>query len=196
MPREQEDVLIDRYSYGLNQEASKNNNVIDIYKAWTAEEVRADLDTRRTDVVTVLSNTTHDFNAAAAIRSNNAFLGKSVYIVGRRRYDKRGAVGCHKYEHVYHADMLQEVIDRLHEGGYVVYAVDNQMEYHPQNLYDTDFPPKSAFVYGEERRGLAKEEIKSCDGMVYVGMYGSVRSLNVAACAAVVLAEYTRRYRS
>lgn len=188
--------MIEQYSYGLNQEASQNNNVLDIYKTWSAEEVRADLDNRRTDVVSVLSNTTHDFNAAAAIRSNNAFLGKCVYIVGRRRYDKRGAVGCHKYEHVFHADTLSEVIDKLHEDDYTVYAVDNQMEYCPQNLYDVDFPIKSAFVYGEERRGLAREEIEACDGMIYVGMYGSVRSLNVATCAAVVLAEYTRRYRS
>ena len=141
-------VLITQYSFGQNLAAAKSNNVIDIYKQWTAAEVRADLQKNRTDLVTITLNLTHDFNKSAAIRSNNAFLGKEVYIVGRRKYDPRGAVGCKKYERVFHADTLQEVVDKLHAEGYTIYAVDNQMEYSPVNLWDEDFPRKSAFVFG------------------------------------------------
>lgn len=188
-------MAITQYSFGNNLAAAASNNVRDIYKEWTAAEVRADLQKNRTDLVTVLMNVTHDFNKASAIRSNNAFLGKEVYIVGRRKFDPRGAVGCKKYERVLHADTLQEVVDKLHDDGYTVYAVDNQMEYHPANLWDEDFPRKSTFVFGEEQRGLSQEEIEMCDKMIYVAMYGSVRSLNVASCATVIMAEYSRRYR-
>ena len=208
-------MAITQYSFGKNLAAAASNNVRDIYKEWTAAEVRADLQENRTDLVTVLMNVTHDFNKASAIRSNNAFLGKEVYIIGRRKYNTCGDVGMRHYETVYHADTLQETVDKLHQKGYTVYAVDNQMEYHPVNLWDEDFPRKSAFVmeyhpvnlwdedfprksafvFGEEQRGLSQEEIEMCDKMIYVAMYGSVRSLNVASCATVIMAEYSRRYR-
>ena len=188
-------MAITQYSFGQNLAAAKSNNVIDIYKEWTAAEVRADLQKNRTDLVTVMMNLTHDFNKASAIRSNNAFLGKEVYIVGRKKYNTCGDVGMRHYETVYHADSLGEVIDKLHKDGYTVYAVDNQMEYSPVNLWDENFPRKSAFVFGEEQRGLSQEGIELCDKMVYVAMYGSVRSLNVASCATVIMAEYSRRYR-
>lgn len=188
-------MAITQYSFGQNLAAAKSNNVIDIYKEWTAAEVRADLQKNRTDLVTVMMNLTHDFNKASAIRSNNAFLGKEVYIVGRKKYNTCGDVGTRHYETVYHANSLEEVIDKLHKDGYTVYAVDNQMEYNPVNLWDENFPRKSAFVFGEEQRGLSQEGIELCDKMVYVAMYGSVRSLNVASCATVIMAEYSRRYR-
>ncbi len=173
----------------------KNKNTIDIYKNWMEKEIRADLDKRRTESVLIFNNFQHNINIACGIRSNNAFLGKSVYIIGRRRYDKRGSVGVHHYEHVYHSDTLEEVVDYLHSLGYIIYAVDNIMEYHPVNILEEDFPKKSAFVFGEEGNGLSKSEIELCDRMVYIEMFGSVRSLNVACAAAVVEYEYSRRWR-
>lgn len=187
--------MIEQYSYGIHLEANLSNNVIERYKTWNAEEVRADLNPKRSGLVTILQNVGYNINIASTIRSNNAFLGKEVYIVGRRKFDPRGAVGCKKYERVLHADNLREVVDKLHQDAYIVYAVDNQMEYNPVNLWDEDFPSKSAFVFGEEQNGLSQEEIEMCDKMVYVAMYGSVRSLNVASCATAVMAEYSRRYR-
>ena len=173
----------------------KSKNTIDIYKSWMEKEIRADLDKRRTESILIFSNFQHNLNIACGIRSNNAFLGKSVYVIGKRRYDKRGSVGCHHYENVYHADTLQEVTEYLHSLGYTIYAVDNIMEYNPVNLFDEKLPKKSAFVFGEEGTGLSKEEIEMCDKMLYIGMYGSVRSLNVASAATVVEYEYSKQWR-
>lgn len=186
--------MITQYSYGLNTQASQNNNVVDIYKRWTAEEVRADLQEDRGGLVNVCLNLTHDFNKSSIIRAANCFLADSTYVVGRKRFDTRGAVGATHYEHVYHADTLGEVIDKLHEDGYHVFAVDNVMEYSPTSLWEADIPYKSAFVYGEESLGLSREAIEMCDSMVYVRQRGAIRSLNVAQAAACVMAEYTRRY--
>lgn len=186
--------MITQYSYGSNVGASKNNNVRDIYKEWTAAEVRADLQESRTDLVLVCQNLTHDFNKASAIRAANCFLAKETYIVGRRKYNTVGAVGANHYDHVFHADDFQEVLDKLHDDGYNVYAVDNIMEYNPINIWDLDFPRKSAFVMGEENQGLDEAIIDMCDGMCYISQYGAIRSLNVAQAAACVMFEYSRRY--
>lgn len=183
------------YPVPLENESAANANVADMYKTWTVNEIRADLDSRRTKLVNVCMNLTNDFNKASVIRANNAFLGNEVYIVGRRKYNRMGTVGTHKYEHVKSADNLHEVIESLHEDGYTVYAVDNIESYNPKNIWDVDFPEKSAFVYGEEGLGLSQESIDLCDDMVYISQYGSVRSLNVACAATAIMSEYSRQHR-
>lgn len=186
--------MITKYSYGQDAIVSKNANVIDFYKNMRTEEIRADLDKNRSDIVMILNHVNYNINIGTVIRSNNAFLGKAVYIVGRRRYDKRGTAGTSHYEHVYYSNSLKEVIDHLHSLGYTVYAVDNIMEYNPVDIMRMSFPKKSAFLFGEEGAGLSREDIKMCDGLVYIGMCGSVRSLNVACAATVVEYEYTRQW--
>lgn len=188
--------MITQYSYGLNTKASQNNNVVDIYKKWNAEEVRADLQNRRTDLVNIVCQSRSDLNTSCVIRSSNAFLAKETYVVGRKKIDARGGVGAGHYEKCFHADTLKEVVDKLHGLGYTVFAVDNIMEYKPENLWDADIPKKSAFVYGNESVGLSQEDIELTDRMVYIHQDGAIRSLNVACAAACVMAEYSRRYRS
>lgn len=187
--------MIKPYSYGENTIASKFNNVIDEYKTWQAEEIRADLQPRRTQMVSVFENFDHNINIACGIRSNNAFLGKEVYVTGRRRFNRKGTVGTSHLETCYSAETTKEVIDYLHSLGYTVFAVDNIMEYNPENIYDINFPKKSAFVFGQESCGLSKDALDNCDRMVYIQQFGSVRSLNVACAASILMYEYTKQWR-
>lgn len=187
--------MIEQYSWGTDHINSRKANVIDFYKEWQTKDIRADLQEGRSEAIMIFENIDYNINIGCAIRSNNAFLGKSVYICGRRRYDKRSTAGTGHYENVYHADNIKEVIDLVHSLGYIVYAIDNIMEYSPVNLMDTTFPKRSAFVFGEEGPGLSQEAIDLCDNMLYIGMYGSVRSLNVAVAAGIVQYEYTRQWR-
>ena len=187
--------MITQYKFNDGYKNITNKNVVEKYKTWIEEEIRADLQKNRTGIVSIFLNIEHNLNIACAIRSNNAFLGNNVYIVGKKRYDKRGSVGVHHYENVYYSDNLNEVIKYLHSLGYTIYAVDNIMEYDPKNILDVSFPYKSAFLYGSEGAGLSKSEIELCDKMVYIQMFGSVRSLNVACAATVVEYEYSRRWR-
>lgn len=186
--------MITEYQH-TSMRSSENANVADYFKHWTTEEIKACLQKNRSGIITIFQNIQGDFNKSSAIRAHNAFLGHSVYIVGRRKYDKRGTVGTHHYENIYHADTLAEVIDYLHSLGYKVYAVDNIMEYNPKNILDEKLPYKSAFVFGEEGPGLSLSDINLCDDMIYIGMYGSVRSLNVASAAAVIEFEYARQWK-
>lgn len=187
--------MIEKYTFGQEQINSAKANVIDFYKTWTSEEIRADLQENRNEAIMIFQNVGYNINIGCGIRSNNAFLGRAVYIVGRRRYDKRSTAGTYHYEHVYHADTLEEVIDYVRSLGYWIFAVDNVMEYCPVNLMDITLPKRSAFVFGEEGTGLSKSEIDLCDSMLYIGMYGSVRSLNVAVAAGIVQYEYNRQWR-
>jgi len=184
--------MISKYSYGVNTCKSQKNNVIERFKNDCAEEIRADLDTRRGDLVTICENLDYNINIGSVIRSNNAFLGKAVYIAGRRRFDRRGTVGTTHLEHVYHADTTQEVIEMLREKGYCILA-----KYNPVNLAKYKLiPRKSAFVFGNEGDGLKEETIKLCDKVCYIQQFGSVRSLNVSQAAAIIQYEYTIRYFS
>lgn len=172
------------------------HNVIDYYAKWETEAIKADLDSRRVPLVNVCMNLTNDFNKSNVVRSNNAFLGSKVYMVGKRRYDRRGTVGTHNYEHIEHSETLDEVVTTLRAQGYTIYAVDNITEHDPVSVWDTVLPAKTAFVYGEEMRGLSEDEIALCDGMIFIPMYGSVRSLNVGTAAAIMMNEYARQNRS
>jgi tRNA G18 (ribose-2'-O)-methylase SpoU len=187
--------MIEKYSWGIDHINSRKANVIDFYKDWQTQDIRADLQKGRSEAIMIFENIDYNINIGCAIRSNNAFLGKEVYICGRRRYDKRSTAGTGHYENVYHADTIKEVIDYVHSLGYTVYAIDNIMDYDPVNLMDTSLPQRSAFVFGEEGPGLTKEAIDLCDSMLYIGMYGSVRSLNVAVAAGIVQYEYSRQWR-
>lgn len=170
--------------------------MVDYYKSWELEEIKADLDHNRTSLVNICMNLSSDFNKSSVIRANNAFLGRKAYIVGRKRYDKRGTVGTHHYEHVEHSEELAPVVESLIAEGYTVYPVDNVEAYNPVNVFSVEFPEKSAFLYGEENLGLSEESIELCNGpMVMIQQFGSVRSLNVAQSAAVLMAEYSRQHQ-
>lgn len=179
-------------TYGYGQGTPKN--VIDAYRDKFIQEICADLDARRSPVVAVCMNLTGDFNKASVVRAANAFLIKEVVLVGERRFDRRGAVGTHHYEHISHRPDLSFVHDLIAQG-YTVFPVDNVERFDPVPVFDVRLPLKSAFVFGEELRGLVEEDVAHCNGpMLYIPQYGSVRSVNVAQAAAVVLYEYTRQH--
>ena len=186
------DIMISTIEYMTDKRAV---NVQEQFLNMEAHQIREALENGRSALVNVCMNLTSDFNKASVVRSSNAFLARETYMVGGRKYDRRGTVGMHHFEVIKHADTLQEVVEHLHSEGYTVYAVDNGPLLDPIALYDVQFPEKSAFVYGEEQRGLTSEEIALCDGAVYVPQRGSVRSLNVAQCASVLMSEYTRQHR-
>lgn len=183
------------YVVDLERPQAANANVADLYKNSTLEEVRADLDKRRLPLVNICMNLTSDFNKGSVIRANNVFLGRAVYLVGKRKYNRVGAVGTHLYEHVFQSETLEEVLDFLRNEGYTIFGVDNQPEYNPVNIWDAELPLRSAFLYGEEQAGLSLEALALCDQVVYIHQEGSVRSLNVAQAAACVMSEYSRRHR-
>lgn len=179
-------------TYGYGQGTPKN--VIDAYREKFISEICADLDAKRSPVVAICMNLTTDFNKASVVRAANAFLIHNVVLVGEKRFDRRGTVGTHHYEHISHQPDLTFVQDLIAEG-YTVFPVDNVERFAPTPVFEVALPEKSAFVFGEELKGLTEDEVQYCNGpMLYIPQYGSVRSINVAQAAAVVFYEYTRQH--
>lgn len=188
--------MITPYPVSLEPRADMNRNVQDRYKTALTEEIRADLQKNRSEAVSIFMNLENDFNIATSIRTHNALNAKEAYIVGRRKVDRRGTVGTHNYTTIFHAEDHSEVFALMKSRGYTIYAVENNVPNRtPHNIWEVGFPAKSAFVFGTENCGLSMEVIDSCDELVFIEMYGSVRSFNLATCHAMILAEYSRQHR-
>lgn len=182
--------MIEQYPYNADGRVGMNDNVKDYYKGWLAEQVRLDLDQQRTGCVAICLNTSHDFNKSSIIRAANAFGVRKTYLVGRRRYDKRGTVGAQHFCRIFHADTYQEVYDRLKGEGYHFVALENNIGFKTTNISDIRVPYKTAYVFGEEGPGIPEDILNTVDCIAEIGMRGSTRSLNVAQAAAIAFYYY------
>lgn len=184
-------------------------NVTDFYKGKTDDEIRTALDMKRGEMVSIMQNLSHDFNKASAVRNSNAFgMRKLIFLnpenpaipdakEGIKKWDRRGSLGTQNYEHIEHHRIIDypAIFKQLHQEGYTIYAIDNTPGYDPQSLYDVQFPAKSAFLFGEEKLGLADDLIAAADEMVYIPQYGSVRSINVGVAHGVIAAFYASQHQ-
>lgn len=166
--------------------ASETRNIIDYYHYWKTEAIKADLDKRRHPFSVLCSNLYNDYNLSCIVRTCNAMLASSIYVYGRRKYDKRGAVGAFNYENLHFykeiAD-LEEVFSK-----YNVVAVDNVEGAVPLDTFE--WPKNSLMCFGQEQVGLPLEILERAPYKVYIRQYGSVRSLNVASAASIAMYDW------
>lgn len=169
-------------------ETLDNRNVIDFYKYWDQEAIIADLDSKRNDFVVVVERVNGDFNFSTVVRNSNAFLGKKVIRCGIKKYDKRGTVGTHHYEHLDYNESALDTIEYYRSIGYRIVAIDNVDGARELNSYSWD--SKSVMLFGEEGRGLSEDALSMADDIVYIKQYGSVRSLNVGTASGIIMYDY------
>jgi tRNA G18 (ribose-2'-O)-methylase SpoU len=163
-------------------------NVLDRYRYWSVEAIRADLDARgRHRFEVAIENWTHDFNIGSIVRSANAFAAARVHIVGPHKWNKRGSLMTQLYEHVEHEPTIEDLVTRIrHERpGMRVVALDNVPGSVPIETYR--FQPESLLVFGAEGPGLTKKALELADDVVYISQFGSVRSINAGAAAAIAM---------
>lgn len=171
-------------------------NIIDVYRHCHTECIKNALNQDRTEMVAVAQNIAGDFNLATMMRNFNAFSGKEFWIVGRKKWDRRGAVGVNHYEHIGHSSLMSDALAELRGLGYTIVAVDNVPGYEDKTVEISkilNYPPKTAFVFGEEQLGLDKETLDKADLILYIGMTGSVRSLNVGTASGIVFNDYRQK---
>ncbi len=166
-------------------------NVIDRYKGAPLEDIVADLDAHGSTLQIAIDNVEHDFNMGTIVRSANAFGVRHVHVVGRRQWNKRGAMMTDKYLHVhYHAttdDFLAAV-----EGAPLI-AVDNVAGSRP--LSQVELPQNAVLLFGAERSGIRAELLAGAAAVVAIEQFGSTRSLNVGVAAGIAMYEWTRRHK-
>jgi len=169
-----------------------HRNVVDRYRYWTVTAVVADLDRRRHPLRVAIQNWEHDFNIGSMIRTANAFNVAGVHIVGRRRWNRRGAMVTDRYLHVEHHPDVAGFRHRLESLGYTVVGVDNLPG--AVALEGTELPERVCLVFGSEGPGLTEEMVDACSSLVAITQYGSTRSLNAGAAAAIAMHAWAVRW--
>jgi tRNA G18 (ribose-2'-O)-methylase SpoU len=167
-------------------------NVIDRYRYWRMEAIVADLDRRRHPFHVAIENWQHDMNIGSIVRSANAFLADTVHIIGRRRWNRRGAMVTDRYQHVVHHEDVAAFAAWAADEGIPILAVDNVGEAVPVDR--ADLPARCVLLFGQEGPGLSDEALAAASGHIEITQYGSTRSINASAAAAVVMYEWCRRH--
>lgn len=167
-------------------------NVIDRYRYWRMEAIVADLDTRRHPFHVAIENWQHDMNIGSIVRSANAFLADTVHIIGRRRWNKRGAMVTDRYQHVVHHEDIATFAAWAAEERMPIVAVDNVDGSVPVDR--AELPERCVLLFGQEGPGLSAEALATASAHVEITQYGSTRSINASAAAAVIMYEWCRRY--
>lgn len=172
----------DHYDPELLQNGD-SRNVEDKYRHWKLTAIVADLDKRRHPLHIAIENLQHDFNIGTIVRSANAFNVAAVHIIGKRHWNRRGAMATEKYLHVFHHSTVEDFVKAVE--GYTLVAVDNQPG--ASNLSETQLPQKAVLVFGGESPGISPELAARCEKMVQIEQFGSTRSVNVGVAAGIAM---------
>ncbi len=167
-------------------------NVVDRYRYWRMASIVADLDRHRHRFEVAIENFERDANIGAIVRSANAFAASAVHIVGRRRWNRRGAMMTERYMHVHHHDALDGLLDHARDRGLVVVGIDNLPG--AIAIGTAALPPNSVLLFGQEGPGLSEQARRACVQLLAIPQFGSTRSINASAAAAIAMHEWCRRH--
>ncbi|MDX6324594.1 MAG: hypothetical protein QOK15_948 [Nocardioidaceae bacterium] len=174
----------EQYDAQLLAEGDRRN-VVDRYRYWTMEAIVEDLDRRRHDFHVAIENWEHDFNIGTIVRTANAFLAREVHIVGRRRWNRRGAMVTDRYQHIRHHPNVADLAEAMRQESVALYGIDNLPGARP--LESLRLPRRVCLLFGQEGPGLSDEARAACEGTFAIAQFGSTRSINASAAAAIAM---------
>lgn len=172
--------------------STDTRNLIDKFKGMPNEDIVAELDKSRIPIEIAIENLAHDFNIGTIVRNANAFNVSRVHIIGKRKYNRRGAMVTDKYLHIDHFPTVDEFVADAHKRGMTIVAVDNNRP-ESKALANTDLKMNSVFVFGSESDGISQELLDKADQAFYIEQLGSTRSINVGCASAIAMYEAVRR---
>lgn len=167
-------------------------NVADKYRYWNMDSIIADLDERRHDFHIAIENWQHDMNIGTVVRSANAFLAKEVHIIGRRRWNRRGAMVTDRYQHVRHHPTVDDFVTWAESEGLTILGIDIFPDSVPLETYD--IPKNCVLVFGQEGPGLSPEVHEAAKDTLSIEQFGSTRSINAASAAGIAMHAWIRRH--
>lgn len=175
-------------------EGGDRRNVLDQYRYWKREAIVADLDTRRHGFHVAIENFQHDFNIGTIVRNANAFLAHTVHIVGKRRWNKRGAMVTDRYQHIeYHAS-VDDFVQWAASSSVPIIGIDVREDSFPLESYD--LPPRCVLVLGQEGPGMSEQMVNSCVDVLHISQFGSTRSINVGVASGIAMHAWIVQHES
>lgn len=169
--------------------AGDRRNVVDKYRYWTNQAIKDDMQASSHGLEVAIENYQHDFNIGTIVRNANAFNVSKVHIIGRRQWNKRGAMVTNRYLEVIYHESVERFCEAIGSSRQII-AIDNQPG--AENLADTSLPPNCVLVFGGEGPGLSGEMIKASAKMVQIEQFGSTRSVNVGVASGIVMYQWLR----
>lgn len=165
-------------------------NLIDEYKGMTNEQVFSALEKSRTTLEIAIENVEHDFNIGSIVRTANSFNVSKVHIIGRKKYNRRGAMCTDKYLKIEHHASLEDFL-KTQENRELV-AIENNTP-RAKELHAKRFTKDTTLIFGSENSGISNELLAKSDDVRFIESFGSTRSVNVGAAAAIAMYEWTRQ---
>ena len=166
-------------------ETGDTRNVVDKYRYWSVAAIVADLDRHRHPFAVAIENWQHDMNIGSIVRSANAFAAETVHIIGRKRWNKRGAMVTDRYQHVLHHETVEEFVQWARVKELPIIAIDNVAGSVPIDTFE--LPLACILLFGQEGPGLSGAAVRSADAIVEIPQFGSTRSINASAAAAIAM---------
>ncbi|MBJ8339542.1 MULTISPECIES: TrmH family RNA methyltransferase [Antrihabitans] len=173
-------------------ENGDRRNVVDAYRYWTREAVVADIDARRHPFHVAIENFAHDANIGTVVRTANAFAAAAVHIVGRRRWNRRGAMVTDRYQHIEHHADVAALLNFARDKGLSVVAVDNTPGSIP--LETADLPRDCILLFGQEGPGVTSDARDAAAMTVSIAQFGSTRSINAGVAAGIAMHAWIRQH--
>lgn len=168
-------------------------NVLNEFKRMPHDMILKTLDNRGVKLEIAIENTLRDFNMGTIVRSANAFGVRTVHVIGRKQWNKRGAMMTDKYLTLeYHASAAEFSL-AMQQRQKKVYALENNVSSH--SLFDCELPGDIVLLFGQEGPGLSNELLAIADMVVAIDQLGSTRSLNVGVAAGIAMYEWTRQQK-
>jgi len=173
-------------------EHGDRRNVVDRYRYWTVEAIVADLDARRHPFHVAIENFGHDLNIGTVVRTANAFLAAEVHVVGRRRWNRRGAMVTDRYQHLRHHPDVAGLAAYAAAEDLALVAVDNGPGAVP--LETAELPERCVLLFGQEGPGLTPQARAAAALTVSIAQFGSTRSINAGVAAGIAMHAWIRQH--
>ncbi|WP_072803839.1 TrmH family RNA methyltransferase [Rhodococcoides yunnanense] len=173
-------------------DAGDRRNVVDAYRYWKREAIVADIDGRRHSLHVAIENFTNDANIGTVVRTANAFAAQAVHIVGRRRWNRRGAMVTDRYQHIHHHATVADLLEFARAQGLTVVAVDNTPGSVP--IETAVLPAECLLLFGQEGPGVTEEARDGASMTVSIAQFGSTRSINAGVAAGIAMHSWIREH--
>ncbi|ARU46827.1 TrmH family RNA methyltransferase [Corynebacterium silvaticum] len=173
-------------------EAGDRRNVVDAYRYWSRPAIIKDIDTRRHALHIAIENFENDANIGTVVRTANAFAVDTVHIVGRRRWNRRGAMVTDRYQHLMHHPDTQPLVDWALAEGLTIVAIDNTPGCVP--LETAELPEKCLLLFGQEGPGVTQAAQEGALMTCSIAQFGSTRSINAGVAAGIAMHAWIRQH--
>ncbi|OHF38655.1 RNA methyltransferase [Corynebacterium sp. HMSC074A01] len=167
-------------------------NVVDAYRYWSMDAIVAELDSRRHPFHVAIENFENDMNIGTVVRTANAFLAKEVHIIGRKRWNRRGAMVTDRYQHIRHHESVADFAAWAKTEDIPVVAIDNTPGCVP--LETAELPERCVLVFGQEGPGITDETQHAASMTCSIAQFGSTRSINAGVAAGIAMHAWVRQH--